>query len=362
MAVYKDGASILVENILFQIDKINIRQLTVGPQTYNHMLQYDNIFSHLVMGKAEKVFDSLVLEGSKKNTTLKIIDLQHQELKELMKVIRDFFKLPPSLIFPYLKIQLQNIQGIQHKFDMAIIVRHHDKYLAGLEVGFNGTQSRVGVKLAGYQQVDERYPEDTDYINTNPFSIMRIEQVVMNLHSSNAPDKMQKFFDYFIQILEISKLPVVDSLNARLLDFEAKSDLSIRDLINQLKLMQSNYEFIDDNSGENIVIPYSLTQIPDIMKMIKSNYAKLITIAKQNLAFAQLMNQLHIHIGSGKSFEEFIIMIICPVLEILDKIDQPSKDSLLSVSTKTPVTVNELTSLLTPFEGVIRTLFSPHIQ
>lgn len=360
--VYTDGSAIYLENILFQIDKMNSRQLTVESQTYNQMLKYSTIFSHLVMKKAEKVFDTLVLDGNKKNTTLRIIDLQHQELKELMKEIRNFFKLPQNLIFPYLKVQLKNIQGAQHKFDMVIIVRHHDKYLAGVELSFNGKETKLGVRLAGYYQVDERYPEDTDYINTNPFSIMRIEQFAMNLHSSDAPSKMQKFFDYFIQVLEISKLPVVDSLNTKLLDFEAKSGLSVRDLINQLKSMQGNYEFIDADSGENIVIPYSLLQIPDIMKMIKSNYAKLITIAKQNLDFAGLIDQLHVHIGSGKSFEEFIMVIICPVLEILDKIDQESKNNLLSALTKVPIDRNEIISLLTPFEGEIRTLFSPHIQ
>lgn len=335
---------------------------------------YENLSEHffftlkmdpLVM-KPKKVPDIIQTEGKNKNTELKTADISN-----LIPEIRKFYDSAHSTTVTFLKVQVTGIKIKDEQIRSSIVIRNKDKYLAGIEFIYQGKDVKIGDNLSGYTQVSRiEYPHNHDEIiriNMHPFSMQQIEQQLNNLNMNNEVSR-QRFFDYFIQILEISKLPIIEKLNFKMVNYELQSSKTTANLINEIKQQNGIYELHhydeDTDAYASIIIPSFLEKLPLIMGRIKANYNKLININKKALSFEKFIEELNEHLGSSRGgIIDFIKDDLYPILEVLGILEKNYKDVLESkLFEGNVVDAKEILDYLSPYQVDIKSLFIPRIH
>lgn len=277
------------------------------------------------------------------------------------KSLRQFYNDAPTREF--CQVQINNMPCILQSgetitLNFAIVAKASDKYLYGIEMNVvmaDGTDIgilKIGDSLSGYNQVTRvEYPKDAAkflWINSHMFAPDLLGELVVKLFQSHAnPECQQEVFDYCIQLLEIAKMPIVERLTEKIVQFEQKYGVAMSDVLK--------------NPAPYGVHADLFRKIAFTLGRVKLNHSKLSKLFSQTppINLSGIMAGLNRELDNAKSSREFIYDMLLPALRLLNIIGETRYDELLDG--RESISDDEILILYTTHEQNIRDLFTPEI-
>lgn len=329
-----------------------------------------------------KIYDFLDLEGPKrmkqKDTLVPEITLDSSNtitppsidasqitppatlLGTIASLLRGFYNSPASREFCCIRVnnvdcQLSSEETITVNF--SIVVKASDKYLAGIEINTTNSDGspslpiKIGNRLFGYNQVVRiEYPHDEKkfgWINTHMFSAHILGDLVRTVsHDPSNSEQCQMCFDYFIQLLESAKIPVVEVLENKIVEFEQNNGTEMSDVISTPATYGS--------------YSYLFAQAQFVLGRVKLNHSKLSKLFPNTRSCDDMIKALKLELDNTKSISEFVFDVIIPILVLLGNISSNDYDKLLTE--KLQMAEDDLLALCLQHESTIRGLFTPVIK